>query len=85
MFSTTCTRCGKAIMSSTETALCRACQSRKANGKRLAAENHERREWESDEERKYARIEYASLFDVPLADVPPYVGTDADPLYNPKG
>ena len=78
MFSTTCTRCGKAIMSSNETALCRACQSRKANGKRLAAENRDRRAWESNEARKYARIEYASIFNVPLADVPSYVGTNAD-------
>lgn len=57
MFSITCSRCGKPIMSSVPEALCQGCKRRWANGKRLAAENRERRAEEAAlevEEREWA-------------------------------
>jgi acetyl-CoA carboxylase carboxyltransferase component len=60
MYSIKCSRCGKPIISSKPTGECTACQSRRANGKRLAGDRAEQLAWERDEEN---RLELATLSD----------------------
>jgi len=53
-----CARCGKLFLTSEKHTECPQCRNRRANGKRLAAENREARLWEAEYD---ARMEQQAL------------------------
>lgn len=69
MFSIKCGRCGKAIIASKLAGECVACQSRRANGRRLAEEMREIRAYNQEKERRIMRGIIASLEGVTTQEV----------------
>jgi len=68
-----CDRCGRVFMTSGCPSLCPTCYRRRANGKRLAADNRERIAYERQEARRSARQMYADMSEIPLSEVPAWI------------